>query len=455
MIATRISIKLKKFLVSAALHLLRLTAFLLKPLTIAVVGLGRGVKWLIKKSLLRPILFGYFWLLKFQKALFGLRVTSGSKYIVWLKRFSFHIAISCIIILAGAINISARGLDQEQFGSKTILANLVRDPETEITELITESGTPIAFNPVSSYLEDQGAVQNTNADAPFGTDDVDSYLSTTQGDTALVAPNINNPDALPIVRTVATKYTVQPGDTISTIAQKFSVSSNTILWANNLTWNSTIKPGQTLQILPTSGLAHTVKSGDSLASIAKKYQVDTNAIISFNKLANEKDIRVGETLIIPGGVQPAAVPVTPPTYARPTPSKIIKNIAGVRATDDRGGAYLWPVNSRIVTQYYSWKHTGVDIGDHLGNPIFAAESGKVITAGWNNGGYGNYVIIDHGNGIQTLYGHASALLVKTGDVVSRGEQIAKIGSTGHSTGPHLHFEVRVNGSRLNPLNYVK
>lgn len=455
MIATRISIKLKKVLVSAALHLLRLTVLLLKPLTIITIALGKSFKWLIKKSFLKPILFGYFWLLKLQKAIFGLRVSSGSKYIVWLKRYSFQITISCIVLLAGTINISARGLDQEQFGSKTILASLVRDPDTDVSELITESGTPLALNSVSSYLEDQGAVQNTASDAPFGTDDVDSYLSMTQGDTALLAPNINNPDALPTVRTVATKYTVQPGDTISTIAQKFSVSSNTILWANSLTWKSTIKPGQTLQILPTSGLAHTVKSGDSLVSLAKKYQVEASAIISFNRLANEKDIRIGEVLIIPGGVQQAPVPITPPSYARPTPSKIIKNIAGVRATDDRGGAYLWPANSRIVTQYYSWKHVGVDIGDHTGKPIFATANGKVIRAGWNSGGYGNYVIIDHGNGIQSLYGHASALLVEEGQVVSRGEQIAKIGSTGRSTGPHLHFEVRVNGSRLNPLNYVK
>ncbi len=455
MIATRISIKLKKFLVSAALHLLRLTVLLLKPLTIVTVGFGRGLKWLIKKSLLRPILFGYFWLLKLQKAIFSLRVSSGSKYIVWLKRFSFPIAIGTIILLTGAINISARGLDQEQFGSKTILANLVRDPEQEATELVTESGTPLALNPVSSYLENQGALQNINNDAPFGTDDVDSYLSTTQGDTALVAPNINDPNALPTVRSTATKYVVEPGDTISTIAQKFSISSNTILWANNLTWNSTIKPGQTLQILPTSGLSHTVKSGDSVANIAKKYQVEPSVIISFNKLANEKDLRIGETVIIPGGVQPATIPVKPPTYARPTPSKIIKNIAGVKATDDRGGAYLWPTNSRIVTQYYSWRHTGVDVGDRKGNPIFAAANGKVIRSGWNNGGYGNYIIIDHGNGIQTLYGHASTLMVEEGQVVSRGEQIATVGSTGRSTGPHLHFEVRVGGSRLNPLNYIK
>lgn len=455
MIATRISIKLKKFLVSAALHLLRLITILLKPLTIIITVFGRGLKWLIKKSLLRPILFGYFWLLKLQKAIFGLRVTSGSKYIVWLKRFSFPITIGSIIIVTGAINISARGLDQEQFGSKTILADLVRDPEQEATELITESGTPLALNPVTSYLENQGALQNTNISTPFGTDDVDSYLNTTQGDTALAAPNINDPDALPTARSTATKYVVQPGDTISTIAQKFGISSNTILWSNNLTWNSTIKPGQTLQILPTSGLAHTVKSGDTIASIAKKYQVEPNSIISFNKLANEQDLRIGEILIVPGGVQPSAVPSTPPTYARPTPSKIIKNIARGRAFDDRGGAYLWPAVSRIITQYYSWRHTGVDIGDHIGQPIYAAANGKVIRSGWNKGGYGNYIIIDHGNGIQTLYGHASALLVEEGQVVSRGEQIAKIGSTGRSTGPHLHFEVRVSGSRLNPLNYIK
>jgi murein DD-endopeptidase MepM/ murein hydrolase activator NlpD len=117
---------------------------------------------------------------------------------------------------------------------------------------------------------------------------------------------------------------------------------------------------------------------------------------------------------------------------------------------------IWPTPGRRITQYYSWSHQGLDIGDKIGTPLYAADDGVVIIAqgGWN-GGYGNTILLDHGGGKRTRYGHASKLFVKVGDEVKKGETIAAMGSTGRSTGPHLHFEVLVNGTRYNPLNYIK
>jgi len=165
-----------------------------------------------------------------------------------------------------------------------------------------------------------------------------------------------------------------------------------------------------------------------------------------NKLSSVDQVAIGNNLIIPDGVKPAAV-VT--TYTKP--SSIFNTPKNVN-TNTR---LLWPSSARRITQYYWWRHAAIDIGAPLGTPIYAAESGTVTTAGWSRGGYGYYLIVDHGNGMQTLYAHASKLYVKKGEKVSRGQTIMAMGSTGWSTGSHLHFEVRVNGYKQNPLSYIK
>lgn len=235
-------------------------------------------------------------------------------------------------------------------------------------------------------------------------------------------------------------YTVHEGDTLSGIAQMFNVSVGTIIGANNLQGKS-IQPGQQLIILPITGIEHTVQKGDTIAAIAKKYKSDAGDIAQYNDLAGDASLVVGEKLIIPNGETPAPVVV-----AKKSTSK--KKVGAEPYLGGSGpaisGYYAWPVAGGVITQsLHGWN--GVDIGAPLGTNIFASAGGTVIIAKNNgawNGGYGKYVVISHPNGTQTLYSHMSNVLVSPGESVSQGEIIGKMGSTGLSTGSHLHFEVR-------------
>jgi len=245
------------------------------------------------------------------------------------------------------------------------------------------------------------------------------------------------------------EYSVQPGDTISTIAEKFGVSVDTIRWENDLKSVKDIKPGQILRILPVTGVRHKVKPGETIYSIAKKYQVDPQAIVDwpYNTFANDETfaLAVGQDLIIPDGIKPKETPTAPrPTYYAQVPG------AGAGT-----GQFVWPTSGRI-SQGYSWYHKAVDIANKDAPDILAADGGTVILAGWVPPmAYGNHVIIDHGNGFVTLYAHMSQIYVSVGQKVARGQAIGKMGSTGRSTGTHLHFEIRQNGVAQNPLNFLK
>lgn len=240
-------------------------------------------------------------------------------------------------------------------------------------------------------------------------------------------------------------YTVKPGDTVSKIAERFGIDSDTIRWENNLTSINDIKPGQVLSILPVSGVAHKVARGETIYTIAKKYQADAQAIVDypFNNFADDETfaLSAGQTLIVPGGKKQAEI------FIRQT----TPNAGVVAAT----GRFAWPI-AGVLTQYYAWYHRGLDIATTYGTPILAADSGRVIVAGWpDNTGYGNRVVIDHGNGFVTLYGHMSIIKVVAGQTVKRGDVIGLEGSTGRSTGPHLHFEIRRGGVAINPMEYLR
>lgn len=238
-------------------------------------------------------------------------------------------------------------------------------------------------------------------------------------------------------------YTVRPGDTLQQIAEMYDVTPNTILWANDMTKKDALKPDQVLIILPISGIKYTVKKGDTLASIASKYKTDLADLASLNGYDRDDSLLAGSAMIIPSVDGPAA----PGSVSTPKSSK--PNTSGKSASDTSkpssgaSGYLSRPVARGIRTQGIHG-HNAVDIASSLGTPILAAASGKVIvvkTGGWD-GGYGDYVVIQHPNGMQTLYAHMSAVLVSSGQSVSKGQQIGKMGSTGDSTGVHLHFEVR-------------
>ncbi len=243
-------------------------------------------------------------------------------------------------------------------------------------------------------------------------------------------------------------YTVKSGDTLSTIAEKFGISIDTIKWENNLKTDK-IKPGQKLRILPVTGVSHRVKKGETIYSIAKKYKTSPQAIVDFpfNYFKDEENftLEVGQLLIVPDGIKPEE---------KPRRRRVIDRLKSV--IKESIGKFLWPVGGRI-TQRYHWYHRAIDIANPAGPGIKAAAAGRVVYAGWtkNKGGYGLHVIIDHGDGYVTLYAHMRKLYVKTGQKVSKGQVIGLMGSTGRSTGTHVHFEIRKNGRRLNPLKFYK
>lgn len=250
------------------------------------------------------------------------------------------------------------------------------------------------------------------------------------------------------------EYTVEEGDTVSGIAKRFGISTDTIKWANDLNNLNSVKPGQTLKILPVSGVSHTVKSGDTLESVAKKYSANSQAIVDFpfNDIPDDFSLRVGQTLIIPDGVPPES---KVPPITRRQPQYLAQGPASPLFSAPGGASFIWPTNGGI-TQYFAWYHPGIDIANPASPAIAAADSGTVVVAGWPDGyGYGNRVVVDHGNGYRSLYAHLANIYVSVGQSVSRGQAIGQMGSTGRSTGTHLHLEIHYRGVAVNPLTILK
>ncbi len=239
-------------------------------------------------------------------------------------------------------------------------------------------------------------------------------------------------------------YVVQSGDNVWKIAQSFGLRPETILWSNPEleTWPDYITVGQELFILPMDGAYHEVKAGDTLQSIAERYSVDVSVIVGceYNDLEEPYQLQAGLRLAVPGGTRPLV-----PRYVRAT--------APPPTDAPRGsGNFMWPV-SGYVTQAYWLGHQAIDVGAPTGTPIYASDTGYVAATGWM-GGYGNYLVINHGNGFETLYAHLSQIRVIAGQGVQRGQVIGLVGSTGRSTGPHLHFEIRQGGVKRNPFGFL-
>lgn len=229
-------------------------------------------------------------------------------------------------------------------------------------------------------------------------------------------------------------YVVRSGDNLSSIAAMFDVTVNTIMWANDISNAKGIKPGQTLVILPVTGIRYTVKKGGSLRDIVKKYGGDLEEAARYNGIEPDEQLAEGTIVIVPDGEMEAPKPVVHTT------GRVVQSAGGPAYV----GYYGHPIPSGARRTQGIHGYNGVDLGAPMGTPVVASAAGTVIISrqgGWN-GGYGNYVVISHGNGTQTLYSHMSSNTVTTGDVVLQGQLVGLVGSTGRSTGAHLHFEVR-------------
>jgi murein DD-endopeptidase MepM/ murein hydrolase activator NlpD len=255
-------------------------------------------------------------------------------------------------------------------------------------------------------------------------------------------------------------HTVESGETLSTIAGVYGLKTQTLMWENNLANANSIRVGQKLVIPPVDGISHTVSKGETIDKIAKEYNVDVEIVKKQNNLL-ATNIESGQDIFIPGAKPkaPEIVRTTPARVSTATRVNVGTPVAlsGNNETPVGGKPLLFPTRGKI-TQGYHKGHYAVDIADTSMPPVWSAATGKVTKAAsgdWG-GGYGNHVIIDHGNGLQTLYAHLDYLTVKVGDTVDQGQVIGRMGRTGRvygRTGIHLHFEVIKNGVKQVPSNY--
>lgn len=273
-------------------------------------------------------------------------------------------------------------------------------------------------------------------------------------------PHTTIPDRPPVT---GVSHQVELGDSVFGLADSFKIKPETLLWANfNVLKDNPdlLSVGMTLLIPPTDGVYYKWKDGDTLQSVADQFKSTVKAIVLWP--GNNLDIinpvvAPGTMIMVPGGKREFQRTWVVPTIPR-GPAGVVMNIPGTcNATGAiiGTGYFAWPVSSHYISGNDYWSgHLGIDIGATLGLPVWAADSGVVVFSGWNSNGYGNMIMIDHGNGFQTLYGHLSVRIASCGQAVLKGTQIGNAGSTGNSTGPHLHFEVRLNGGFVNPHNYL-
>ncbi len=396
------------------------------------------------------------------------------KNIGWQKRktkfFSFifgqkliHILVVLITTILILINLSpqTRASDFTETAHKTILASLIKSEFNNFEEdeqLIIETfDKEVGVSEIhQSYLDNLDTFKSqpmANIKASEVKNKSDNIITNTYNGDSIVNPNIIITKRSKKERTKIVEYIVKSGDSISTIAENFEISVNTILWKNNLSAYSVIRPGDKLLILPFSGLEHKVKRGETISVIAKKYGAEEDKIINDNKLSKNSKLQIGQKLLISGGKK--IIYRQPAVTTKYTGFSVIKDaIKPANSKAVTSNKMNWPTVGHRITQYYSWKHHGLDIANKTGTPLYAADSGTIERAGWGRG-YGNHIVINHGGGKKTRYAHLSKFYVKKGTKVTKGQTIGAMGSTGWSTGPHLHFEVIINGKRYNPLNYIK
>jgi murein DD-endopeptidase MepM/ murein hydrolase activator NlpD len=379
----------------------------------------------------------------------------------YVARFSLEFVVIAIAIFAIMTNFSiSNHAHMLEASDQSVIFSFLKSNPNLNSNLFSQSSTTTILAKTDQW------VASAFSQSPFSGIVLASTVSTAKAqemDATTIQDNVivktNPADTDNFMRHGRTVYEVNSGDSIVSIASSFGISPQTIMLENNLNESSTLKPGQKLTILPTTGVSHTVKLGETTSGIADKYKVTEDDLLDVNDIELPDDIIAGDILVIPlARVEMPNVPKPAPKFVRNTSGQIALTQATAPANFSAGSLiFKWPTTTSTITQGFHSRHSGLDISNSQRVPIYASEAGFVEISGWQSG-YGNTIVINHGNGFKTRYGHASELYVKAGDEVAKGQTIAKQGNTGRVrgiTGIHLHFEIIRNGVKVNPLNYVK
>lgn len=366
-----------------------------------------------------------------------------------MARFGLELVILGIAIFAIFSNLSINAhANISDNSDKSVIFSFLKNNPGLNSPLLATSGTTTILARADHWIS---SAQAQSSYSSISTASAQSIGMTTIQENVIV--KTNPADTQNFLRHGTTEYTVAPGDSIISIASSFGVSPQTIMMENKITETTTLKPGQKLTILPTTGISHTVTKTETVESIASKYKVSEEDILDLNDIELAEDVSAGAVLVIP--LVKVDMPKT--TIVKNNTNQIALKQAPVPANFIGNSNFIWPTPVRTITQGFSRLHSGLDISDSKREAIYAASDGFVELSGWRTG-YGNTVIINHGNGFKTLYGHASEIYVKAGEQVAKGQVIAKQGNTGRVrgvTGIHLHFEIIKNGLKVNPLSYVR
>ena len=368
-----------------------------------------------------------------------------------MARFGLELVILGIALFAIISNFSITAhANLLETSDQSVIFSFLKSNPSMNNPLLATSGTTTILARADQW------VSSAEANGSFSTSVVNTAQAT--GMTTIqenVIVKTNPADTQNFLRHGTTEYTVSSGDSIISIASSFGVSPQTIMMENKLTDSSTLKPGQKLNILPTTGISHTVGKTETVESIATRYKVSEDDILDLNDIELAEDVSAGATLVIP--LAKVEMPKTATTIVKNNTNQISLKQAATPANFIGGSDFIWPTPVRSITQGYHKLHSGLDISNSRKESIYASADGFVELSGWRTG-YGNTVIINHGNGFKTLYGHSSEIYVKAGEQVTKGQVIAKQGNTGRvrgATGIHLHFEIIKNGVKVNPLSYVR
>ena len=386
------------------------------------------------------------------------KIGLGSFSDIFLKRDNLQVIIFLVLFFVAVPQTKLYAKKDNFIPGQQTIAYGLSAPEEEFSVEEIVANTSGAVQSVPTWKQGSLTTDYTANDA--GINWKDQELSAiVAGGSAVNRPTIMPGAVMGSKRDRVVNYVIDVGDSLSSIAYKFGVSVSTILWENNLSLRSVIRPGDKIRIPPTTGVMYTIRKKDTLNKIANTFQAKPEDITHFNMLKEDgTDLVVGERIMIPNGIMPQSQVVVKPasgnygsTVRLPAPpgSKQAPGISG----------FVWPSGVKYITQYYGWTHHAIDIAGPKNTPTYAAKAGTVLKAqcGWNSG-YGCYILIDHGGGVKTLYGHHNQLLVSPGEYVEAGQTIGLMGNTGKVrgvTGIHLHFEIQINGVRVNPLGYVR